>query len=364
MTQSTSQLFQSNQDTSDYRRGNRSRIKKKVASWLTPQTKELFFEFGNLWTHIYDDQKKLISINTCYLQENFSQELVTFGKEAFSLLGKSPAGMSVVFPIKKNCIYDLGQFEQFLSSLLSLMRSRESWNWLTRIKAVCIISDSCTNLDRQLYTQTFQKVGITDINFKRKSADLLEKITGCSSFSIENSKTEESQIVILDIGDQVSELVIGSLRKVSFWKSLDFGGAQITNSIMQYLKVHHELQVSYQQAIEIKHQLPVIEKITKSSSTAQLPELGSINIRGVDLSEGLIVTKKIQLQSIIEVVYQQLPSLLHQIKKTFMKVKSQQLLFALENGIVLSGGGARLAGLADYLSNELSINVCMSSKKF
>ena len=323
----------------------------------------LTFEFGNLYTTVFLGSKKLITLPTCYLLEEASGRVVTIGESAFLLKGKSPPEMKVIFPIKKGCIYDLLQFEQFFESLLVLLKKQESWSWLTTIKVVCILPERCTELDKQLFSQVFNKSGISNISYLNKSTYLLKKITGYCDVNNKTDNLQESQIAILDIGDQLTELVISSFGKTVFSQSLDFGGGQLTDAILEYLKTHHELQISLQQATDLKHRLPSLENFSIKTSGEGLSKSDYINLRGVDLSEGLVVTKKINLQSILEVLHQQLPSFVHQLKKALAKVNSQNSLSAFENGIILTGKGALLSGLDDYLANELGVNVCMSSKK-
>jgi|GEM_PF-7114298 len=336
----------------------------------------LFFDFGSLYTRVASLEKTLINQPTCYVREKNTGIIVTIGKKALENSGKSAGDAQVIFPIYKGGIVNLHDFEKYLEILLTQIKTQLSSNFFTKINATCFVASSLTPLDKKLFIEAFQKNGITKVKIEEKAKAVLRGWTNTQKKGTMqiNPSLDRGFMAILDIGNQLSELVIGSSGEIIFNTTINFGGDQITKAIIEYLKIHHEIQVSYSQAISIKHQMPNIidnkgknpfgEKMNKPAineeNIGKINENSIINIRGVELSEGLVVTKKIQVESIRMIILEQLAMLSKSLKKSLIKMNSQQLVSALENGLVLTGGGSLLMGIDDYLSEEMGLCVYKS----
>ena len=71
----------------------------------------------------------------------------------------------------------------------------------------------------------------------------------------------------------------------------------------------------------------------------------------------MIETKTIRAEELIAVIEQELERLVYQVKQIFSQVKSEQLISALNNGVVLTGGASQLFGVDDYFAMRLQANV-------
>lgn len=346
---------------------------------LYPGYISLYFDFGSLYTRVATSEKILINQPTCYVSEKNSGTIVTIGKQALENFGKSSESTQIIFPIYRGTIFDLKKFEQYLDALLTQIKEQFSWKLLTKVGVVCYVPHSATSLDKQLFIEAFHNQGITQVKIEEKSKAILKSWANTQKNSSEKKNERnvadnsgQGVVAILDIGDQLSELVIGSLGEIILSTTIDFGGGQITQAIIEYLKTHHEIQISQSQAINIKHQiLDTSEEKTigfagekNNIPVAKGQKNSMINVRGVELSEGLVVTKKIQVESIKKVIVEQLAMLSKSFKKSLLRMNSQQLVLALENGLVLMGGGSLLAGIDDYLSEEMGLCVYKSPNPY
>lgn len=346
---------------------------------LYPGYTSLYFDFGSLYTRVATSEKMLINQPTCYVSEKSSKTVITIGKQALENFGKSSANTQIVFPIYKGTIFDSEKFEQYLEALLTQIKNQLSWKIFTKIEVVCYVSHSATFLDKQLFVEAFENKGINQVKIEDKSKAILKSwVNTQKSHTLKTSgknavsDSDQGVVAILDIGDQQSELVIGSLGEIILSTTIEFGGGQITQAIIEYLKTHHEIQISQSQAISIKHHLQSYseEKATElageknNKSAIKSQKNSTINVRGVELSEGLVVTKKIQIESIRKVIVEQLEMLSTNLKKSLLRMNSQQLVLALENGLVLMGGGSLLAGIDDYLSEEMGLCVYKSPSPY
>ncbi len=342
----------------------------------------LYFDFGSFYTRVATSEKLLINQPTCYLSERNTGAVLTMGKEAFRSFGKSSSSTQVIFPIKKGSIYDSKEFNQYLELLLMQIKKIIDRKFFTKVVAVCYVPESATFLDKQLFINAFLNFGITQVRIENKASIILKNCaqtpTQSSHLNLDkynNDVVSHNTVAILDIGDQLTELAIGSVESIMLATTLDFGGQQITQAIIDYLKEHCELQISKTQAMSLKHQMQnvfggEVRKISndkavrvdkKSSSVSKtLINNSVINVRGVGLSEGLVVTQKIQVESIKNIILNQLRQLSKKIKNSLLNSNSQELVSALENGLIITGGGSLLAGIDDFLSEEVGLGVYRS----
>ena len=363
--------------------------KKKInnlASFFSAKQYELLFDFGSLYTRVVavDSQsnyfnsrqsKKLKESSrsplsthllynqpSCYLLDEKTDSILLIGKEAFSLVGKEPDDTRVIFPLKKGVVYNRVWFEQYLLGLMDKIKKELEWSWLTRSTSVCFVPKLATNLDRQIIKQSLESVGLNQVQVRDKAEAILLSLPLPNATT--HSTPKSSSVVVLDIGDQLTEVVLGSWGRVTFSKTLDFGGSVLTQAIINCIRNHHELSISHSQAMKIKHELPTLEFYLAKDSDIQTKRVNTqlINVRGVDISQGLAVSINIHAQTIVQEVLEELPKLVHQLKRLFFQMKSEQLLAALDSGLILMGGGSLLLGLDYYLSKELKLNVTVASK--
>ena len=118
--------------------------------------------------------------------------------------------------------------------------------------------------------------------------------------------------------------------------------------------------------MNLKKELPNLLELADSSVSQKTGKSSSplVAVRGVSTQTGLVTTLNIQSQAIAQVILQQLPQLVTKLRQTLSAVPSSQLLSALENGLIITGGGSQLAGLDQYLAKELQINVFKTNQPF
>lgn len=316
-----------------------------------------------------EQSRLLYNQPSCYLLEKKTQSILAIGKPALNIIGKEPENTQVVFPIQKGVVYHKERFQQYLLALVDQLKAKLNFGWMDQIEVSCFVPQLATNLDRQIFSESFQAVGIKQVEVRDKAEAIICSVPGFKSSELSSELDDEGLrskglVTALDIGDQLTEVVIGSWGKVNSALSLDFGGHIFTNAIINRLRTKHDLRVSQLQAMKLKHQLPSLEFFMNYEQINQAKSIGSqlLSVRGVDLCRGLVVTKNIQAYSIGLAIIEKLPQLTKELKRVFSQLQSEQLLAASENGLFLMGGGSLMMGLDSYLSEEMKVNVNLVNK--
>lgn len=324
---------------------------------------KLALDIGSFYTRIMANQDLVFNQPSCFLKDKNTGSILAIGDRAYDIWGKEPVQTETVFPLKAGVVYDKQLFVQFLEAVLKDVRQQVGWPLLTKIKTKAALPANAASLDIKIFKQCLSEAGLTGASVINRSkalgANIAAEKEGLSQDKGVNPHqpilNSASNLLLLDIGDQTTEIGLLSAGEPVVSKTLNFGSRQLTNAIQYALRQQHELNISFHHASRLKHQLPNL--LTK-------PVDAQANLRGVDVIDNLVVTRTIDINDFKPAIEKELEQLLHQIKRVLSFIKSDHLITALENGIYLTGGGGLLTGLDEYLTVKLKVNVVNSEQPF
>lgn len=154
--------------------------------------------------------------------------------------------------------------------------------------------------------------------------------------------------MVVDIGGGTSEVAVISLGGIVSARSVRVGGDKFDDSIIQYIKKKYYLLIGERTAEEIKIQV---------GSAYPYEEELPMTIKGRNLADGLPKNIQIYPEEIREALADPLSSVIDAIKGTLEKTPPELSADIIDNGIVLTGGGALLRGLDRLVERETGISV-------
>jgi rod shape-determining protein MreB len=155
----------------------------------------------------------------------------------------------------------------------------------------------------------------------------------------------------VDIGGGTTEVAVISLGGIVTSKSIRIGGDELDEAIIAYVKKEYNLALGERTAEEIKMTL---------GSAFKLPEELQAEIRGRDLVTGLPKTVLISTEEIRKAIEEPINSIVDAVKDTLDATPPELSADIMEQGIVLTGGGALLAGLAERIHSETSMPIVVA----
>ena len=157
-----------------------------------------------------------------------------------------------------------------------------------------------------------------------------------SSKAVLTSRQKELGVAVVDIGAGTTSLAVFEEGNLIHLSVLPVGSSHITNDI----------------AIGLKTDIDTAERIKLEYATAVFQSTGKRE--SIDLSDGvgeeLIFTKK----ELFEIVESRLSQIFDLINKELKVIFKERLLPA---GIVLTGGGAKLPKIKDFVKQEMKLSV-------
>src|SRR6266550_2902911 len=262
------------------------------------------------------------------------------GLEAKRMIGRTPAHIQAIRPLKDGVIADFEICEKMLRYFIhKVHRSR----WVKPRMVICVPS-GITGVEQRAVQEAAEYAGA------RKPAYIIEEPMAAAIGS-GLPVHEPTGNMVVDIGGGTTEVAVISLGGIVTSQSIRIGGDELDDSIIQFIKKEYSLALGQRTAEDIK--------IALGSACALEEELHA-EIRGRDLITGLpktIVTTTEELRTAIE---EPVTAIVDAVKTTLDKTPPELAADIMEQGIVITGGGALLHGLDTRLQSETGMPIVVA----
>jgi rod shape-determining protein MreB len=165
--------------------------------------------------------------------------------------------------------------------------------------------------------------------------------------------TEPIGSMVVDIGGGTTEVAVLSLRGLAYTTSVRVGGDKMDEAIVSYVRRHHNLLIGETTA----------ERIKKDFGVAQAPADGighTIHIKGRDLVNGVPKEISINQGQIAEALSEPIGTIVEGVRIALENTAPELAADIVDQGIVLTGGGALISGLDQELSDETGLPVTIA----
>ncbi|MBQ9757950.1 MAG: rod shape-determining protein [Clostridia bacterium] len=298
---------------------------------------EIGIDLGTANTIIYVRGKGIV-VNepTVVAISRASGKILSIGKEAGEMLGRTPVDICAVTPIKEGVI---ANFDITVAMLKYFIKKAVGTTFL-KPKAVVCLPSHITDVEKRAVRDAVLAAGVKDVYLLEKS------MAGAIGAGVEVNAPVGSMIV--DIGGGTTEIAVVSLGGIVATQSLKVASHSFDNDIIQYLKKNHNLIIGNITAEEIK---------TEIGSACSLKEELSISIKGRDLVSGLPRTATVTSEEVREAIKESLAMIIDGIKAVLEKTPPELAADIIESGIVLTGGGCMLKGLGKLINAHTEIPI-------
>ena len=254
------------------------------------------------------------------------------GTEAKKMIGRTPDHIIAIRPLKDGVIADFDICEKMLRYFIQKVHQRK---WAKPRMVICVPS-GITPVEQRAVQEAAEYAGA------RKPAYIIEEPMA-AAIGAGLPVQEPTGNMIVDIGGGTTEVAVISLGGIVASQSVRVAGDELDDAIIQYIKKEYSLALGERTAEEVK--------ITLGSAWALEEEL-TAEIRGRDLVTGLPKTIITSTEEIREAIEEPVSAVVDAVKVTLDKTPPELAADIMEQGIVLTGGGALLHGLDARLQHE------------
>jgi rod shape-determining protein MreB len=269
-------------------------------------------------------------------KENGKVEAI--GTRAKEMLGKTPANVVAVKPMRDGVIADFEITEKMLDFFIK--KSTNNRSVLLRPRIVIGIPTGITQVERR---------AVKDVALRAKASEvyLIEQPVS-AAIGAELPISEPTGNMIVDIGGGTTDIAVISLDGIVFNHSIRIAGNEMDEVIIHYLKKKYNLLIGERSAELVKIQI---------GSAYPLDRPLTMEIKGRDLREGIPKTIVIDDQEIREALEEVVSSIVNAIKIALEKTPPELSADIIDRGIILTGGGALLKNLDKRIREETQLPV-------
>jgi rod shape-determining protein MreB len=254
------------------------------------------------------------------------------GRLAKQMLGRTPQSISVVRPLSEGVIADFALCEAMVRYFLRKAARR---GWRLKPRVLIAVPGCITPVEKRAVVTSALRAGAREV--------LLVDEGKAAAIGAGLPIHEPVASMICDIGGGTTEVAVMSLGDVVASQSVRVGGDAMDQVIVDYLRRHYSLRVGHSEAERLRIAI---------GSAAPLEEELVEEVRGVDAISSLPRKAVVTSEEVREALARPLDAIVQAIKLVLDDCPTELASDLVDNGLVLSGGGALLRSLDRFLSEQ------------
>ncbi|EIZ1775308.1 rod shape-determining protein [Campylobacter jejuni] len=269
-------------------------------------------------------------------------KILAVGKEAKDMVGKTPGNIEAIRPMKDGVIADFDMTEKMIRYFIEKTHRRKSF---LRPRIIISVPYGLTQVERKAVRESALSAGAREVF-------LIEEPMAAAigaSLPIQEPKGN----LVVDIGGGTTEIGVISLGGLVISKSIRTAGDKLDMSIVNYVKEKYNLIIGERTGEEIKITI---------GSAIQLPKELSMVVKGRDQVSGLLSRIELTSEDVTEAMREYLKEIADALKMVLEMMPPDLASDIVENGVVLTGGGALIRGLDKYLSEIVRLPVYIADE--
>lgn len=302
---------------------------------------DLAIDLGTANTLIYVKGKGIICSEPSVVAiNNDTKDILAVGSEAKNMLGRTPANIVAIRPMKDGVIANFEVTEKMLRYFITKVHNRRS---LVRPRIIVCVPSGVTQVEKRAVKDSAIQAGAREVY-------LIEEPMA-AAIGAGLPIQEPSGNMVVDIGGGTTEVAVISLSGIVYTNSVRVGGDEMDEAIVNYIKRKYNLLIGTWTAEKIKMEI--------GSAYPEEDEM-SIEIKGRSLVEGIPKTIEIAQSEIREALEDSVNKIVEAVRVALEKTPPELAADIVDSGIVATGGGALLKGLDKRLSEGTGLPIIVS----
>ena len=302
---------------------------------------DLAVDLGTANTLIYIKGRGVVSSEPSVVAINSgTKEILAIGQEAKNMLGRTPANIIAVRPMKDGVIADYDTTEKMIRYFILKVHNRRA---LVRPRMVICIPSGVTQVEKRAVKDSAIQAGAREVY-------LIEEPMA-AAIGAGLPIQEPSGNMVVDIGGGTTEVAVISLSGIVYANSVRVGGDEMDDNIVNYIKRQYNLLIGTATAEDLK---------IKLGSAFPLENEIKTEIKGRDLVTGIPKTIEISDSEIREALKESITKIVDAVRIALEQTPPELSADIVDRGIVLTGGGALLKNLDKRLSHETGLPIIVS----
>ena len=269
--------------------------------------------------------------------------VLAVGSEAKYMLGRTPGGIRAIRPVKDGVIANFEFTQQMLKHFIS--RSSTPARKFIRPRIIVCVPFGITQVEKKAVKESAYSAGAREVY-------LIEEPMA-AAIGANLPITEAKGSMIVDIGGGTTGIAVISLNGIVHCESIKVAGDKFDEAIINYVRGKQHLLIGERTAENIK--------ITVGTADPD-SEVREMEIKGRDMQSGAPKTIQIHSRQVNQALHASLEEVVNAVKLALEKTPPELAADIVDNGIILTGGGALLKDLDVLLREKTGLPVSVAEK--
>ncbi len=303
-------------------------------------------DLGTANTLVWDGELKKIVLNEPSVVATSTDahgqcRVVAVGTEAKRMLGRTPANITAIRPLKEGVIADFFITEKMLQHFIHKVHKNRLFKPSPRV----LVSVPCgsTQVERRAIRESALGAGAREVFL------IDEPMAAAMGAGLPVEEASGSMVV--DIGGGTTEVAIISLNGIVYSASVRIGGDRFDDAIVNYVRRNYGTLIGEATAERIKQDI---------GAAFPSSEVKEIEVRGRNLAEGVPRSFVMNSNEILEALQDPLSGIITAVRDALEKIPPELSSDIAERGMVLTGGGALLKDLDRLIMEETGLPVIVA----
>ena len=312
----------------------------KIMGWFS---NDLAIDLGTANTLVYMKGKGIVCNEpSVVVVRKDTKMVVAVGAEAKRMLGKTPASIYAIRPMKEGVIADFEATGEMFKYFIAKVHNRRSF---VSPRVIIGVPSGITQVEQRAVRDAARATGAREVY-------LIEEPMA-AALGVGLPVGEPYGNMIVDIGGGTTDIAIISLDGIVISKVVRVGGDKMDEAIMAYIKRRYNLMIGERTAEVIKMELG-------SACKFDHREPKTMEIKGRDLVSGIPKTFTINEAEVMDALKDPVNTIIEAIKAALENTPPELASDIVDRGIVLAGGGALLSGIDIIIGKSTGLPVSVA----
>jgi rod shape-determining protein MreB len=278
------------------------------------------------------DEPSLVAVS------EVNDEIVAFGLEALDMRGREGRDIIVVAPLSAGVVADFEKTKEMLAHFVK--KAKSGGSQVTREAVLSVLSD-VTHVEQRALLNAAEEAGIGKVSMMEEGL--------AAAFGADVDPVDKRASAVVDIGAATTNIAVVTKGAISHSRSERIGSDEINEAITTHIKRNLGLQIGTETAEEIKRRF--VTSVVPEDMAAEML------VKGRDLQTGSPHAVTITAGEIYPIVENIVRRIAQVIKDTLTELRPEVAADIYDRGIVLTGGGALLNGIDQYVREFIDLSV-------
>ncbi|MDO5754694.1 MAG: rod shape-determining protein [Tissierellia bacterium] len=268
--------------------------------------------------------------------DTYTNKILTVGKEAKKMLGRTPGNITAKRPMKDGVIADFNATEKMLQYFIEKTVGKS----LIRPKLLICVPSQITQVQRRAVIQASRYAG------SNKTYLIEEPLAAAIGAGVDISETSGNMII--DIGGGTTDVAVIALGGIVINKSIPVAGDELDHEISEYIKNKYNMMIGERTAEHIK---------IKIGSVFPKDDDELFEVRGRNLINGLPMHVYVSSSDISEAMERPVQAIIDTVREVLEQTPAELAADLFERGVIMTGGGAMIQGLDKRIEETIGLKV-------